>query len=175
MFCLSLLTQLLMPCKLYRGLPCYVWKLSSLFFIDKITSTRALISPSAYEPSFSVPCSAILDKFENVTLPFLHEIFDHLKHSGSPNYAVPPRLFKEVLPTVGPSFLAVNNSSLSSGVVPENITHAVVQPLIKKTALDPAFLANFRPVSKLPFLSKTLEKTVFSQLAGKAQYSQGFT
>ena len=49
-------------------------------------------------------------------------------------------------------------------MVPENFKHAVVQPLIKKTALDPTVLANFRPISKLTFLSKILEKTVHSQL-----------
>lgn len=72
--------------------------------------------------------------------------------------------FKEVFPTVGPYVLAVVNSSLSSGVVPKNFKHAVVQPLIKKPGLDPVDLANFRPISKLPFLSKILEKIVCSQL-----------
>ena len=71
---------------------------------------------------------------------------------------------KRFSPTVGPSVISVINSSLSSGVVPENFKHAVVQPLIKKPALDPAVLANFRPISKLLFLSKILEKVVHSQL-----------
>ncbi len=134
------------------------------FFIDKVTSTRAFISPPSYDPSVSVLCSAVFDKFEPVTLPVLHEIFGQLKPSGSPYDAVPPWLVKEVFPTVGPSVLAVVNSSLSSGVVPENFKHAVVQPLIKKTGLDPTDLANFRPLSKLPFLSIILEKIVCSQL-----------
>ena len=129
------------------------------FFIGKVASIRAQISPSAYDSSVSVPCSAVFDQFEHLTLSFLQEIVGHLKPSGSPNYAVPPRLFKEVFPTVGPSVIALINSSLSSGVVPESFKHAVVQPLIKKPALDPAVLANFRH-----FLSKILEKVVHSQL-----------
>lgn len=96
------------------------------FFIDKVSSTRALISPSAYDPSISVPCSDVFDQFEPVTLSFLQEIVGHLKPSGSPNDGVPARLFKEVLPTVGPFVLAVINSSLCSGVVPENFKHAIV-------------------------------------------------
>lgn len=79
-----------------------------------------------------------------MTLSVLQEIVDHLKPSGSPHDPVPPPLFKEVFPTVGPSVLAVN-SSLSSGVVPKNFKHAVVQPLIKKPGLDPVDLVNFRP------------------------------
>ena len=44
-----------------------------------------------------------------------------------------PEEVKEVFPTVWPSCLTVINSSLSSGVVPVNFKHAVVQPLLKKT------------------------------------------
>uniref|UniRef100_A0A8C6UH90 Reverse transcriptase domain-containing protein n=1 Tax=Neogobius melanostomus TaxID=47308 RepID=A0A8C6UH90_9GOBI len=56
------------------------------------------------------------------------------------------------------------NSSLKSGCVPVDFKHAVVQPLLKKPNLDPTTLANFRPISKLPFLSKVLEKAVYEQL-----------
>ena len=45
-----------------------------------------------------------------------------------------------------------------------NLKHANVQPLLKKPGLDPAVLANYRPISKLPFFSKILEKIVYSQL-----------
>ena len=103
------------------------------FFTDKVTSTRALISPPAIDPSVSVPCSAGLDTFEPVTLPFVQEIVGRMKPSGSPDETVPPQLFKEAFQTVGPSFLTVINGSLSSGVVPVHFKHAVVQPLLKKT------------------------------------------
>ena len=36
--------------------------------------------------------------------------------------------------------------------------------MLKKPSLDPAVLSNFRPISNLPFLSKTLERAVASQL-----------
>uniref|UniRef100_A0A8C5AN71 Reverse transcriptase domain-containing protein n=1 Tax=Gadus morhua TaxID=8049 RepID=A0A8C5AN71_GADMO len=134
------------------------------FFIDKVTSARALISPPAIDPSVSAPCSVFLEMFEPVTLSFVEEIVGHLKPSGSPADIVPPRLFKEIFPTIGPSFTAVINSSLSSGVVPAQFKHAVVQPLLKKPGLDPTALSNFRPISKLSFLSKVLEKIVHCQL-----------
>ena len=102
--------------------------------------------------------------FQPVTLPFVQDIVGHLKPSGSPVDNVPPRLLKEVFLTVGPSFTAVINSSLTSGEVPGHFKHAVVQPLLKKPGLDSTVLANFRPISNLPFLSKILEKIVYSQL-----------
>ncbi len=39
-----------------------------------------------------------------------------------------------------------------------------MQPLLKKNNLDPSILSNFRPISKLPFLSKVLERVVVNQL-----------
>ena len=75
-------------------------------FIDKVTSTSALIIPPVYDPSMSVPCSAVLDTFEPVTLPVVQKIESHFKLSHSPNNTVLPRLFKEVFPTVGPSCLS---------------------------------------------------------------------
>lgn len=43
------------------------------------------------------------------------------------------------------------------------LKHLHLQPLIKKHNLDPCVLSNFRPISKLPFLSKILEKVVYEQ------------
>lgn len=54
---------------------------------------------------------------------------------------------------------------MSSGLVRKTFKHAVVQSLIKKiNALDPTVFANYRPISKLPFLSKVLQKIVYTQL-----------
>lgn len=107
------------------------------------------------------PCSAVFDSFEPVALSFVQEAVSQLKPSGSPIDPVPPHLFKEVFPTVGPYVHCFKNSSLSSGVVPVSFKHAVVQPLIKKPGLDPAVMTNFRPISKLSILSIILEKIVY--------------
>ena len=41
---------------------------------------------------------------------------------------------------------------------------SIVRPLIKKETLDPDELSNYRPISNLSFLSKTLERIVASQI-----------
>ena len=46
---------------------------------------------------------------------------------------------------------------------------ALVSPLIKKPQLDLSILANYRPVSNLPFLSKVLEKVILVQLTAFLQ------
>lgn len=83
-----------------------------------------------------------------------------LKPSGSSNDAISPRFLMGVFPTVGPSVLMLINSSLVSGIVPRDFTHAVIQPLVKKNDLDPSVCSNYKPISKLPFLFKVLEKIV---------------
>jgi len=43
---------------------------------------------------------------------------------------------------------------------------AIVTPLLKKAGVDAADMANYRPVSNLTFLSKTVERVVTGQLNG---------
>lgn len=42
--------------------------------------------------------------------------------------------------------------------------HAIVEPVLKKPSLDPLQPINYRPISKLPFMAKILEKVVAEQL-----------
>ncbi len=72
-------------------------------------------------------------------------------------------LFREVLDTISPTLLAFINSSLINGVFPESFKHAIVQPLLKGPHLDPTVHNNYRPISKLSFISKVLEKVALSQ------------
>ena len=46
------------------------------FFIDKVTTITAQISPSVYDPSIPVLCSAVFDKFEPVTICFYRKLLD---------------------------------------------------------------------------------------------------
>ena len=87
-----------------------------------------------------------------------------MKSSSCPLDIIPTTFLKENILTVAPSVLSIINCSLSTGTVPSNFKNALIQPLLKKPSLDPLVLNNFRPISKLPFLSKILEKVVSNQL-----------
>lgn len=110
------------------------------------------------------PCPLFFHRFEPVSLTFQEEVVGSLKPSGSPNDPLPPRLFKEVFSAVAPYVLEIVNTSLISGCVPKSLKRAVVQPLLKKASLDINIMSNFRPISKLAFTSKLLEKIVYHQL-----------
>ncbi len=77
---------------------------------------------------------------------------------------VPTKLLIELLPVAEEPFLNIINSSLSLSHVPKLFKLVVIEPLIKKPKLDPCELANYRPISNLPFMSKMLEKVVSAQL-----------
>lgn len=71
---------------------------------------------------------------------------------------MPSHIFKEVFPALSSVVTAIINSSLTNGIVPSSFKHAIAQPLLKKHHLDQYVLDNYRPISKLSFISKVLEK-----------------
>ena len=87
---------------------------------------------------------------------------------------IPTKLLKDILPQVSTFLLDMINPSLLTGYVPQSFKVAVIKPLLKKPTLDPEVLANYRPISNLPFLSKILEKVVASQLCDFLQNNKLF-
>lgn len=77
---------------------------------------------------------------------------------------LPTWLLCSCLDEVLPILVNIINMSMKSGVVPNNLKHALVTPLLKKSSLDSSVLKNYRPVANLTFLSKTLERVVASRL-----------
>ncbi|KAM7366739.1 hypothetical protein PAMP_014689 [Pampus punctatissimus] len=118
-----------------------------------IASLEIVIKPDIY-----------LDCFSPINLQQMTSIISSSKPSTCLLDPIPTSLLKDVLPLVSPSFLNMINLSLLSGYVPQSFKIAVIKPLLKKTTLDQEILANYRPISNLPFLSKVLEKAVANQL-----------
>ncbi|CAC5421612.1 unnamed protein product [Mytilus coruscus] len=79
-------------------------------------------------------------------------------------YPLPTKLLKPCVDHLLPSITDIVNTSLSEQCVPLSFKQAVVRPLLKKPSLDKEVLKNYRPVSNLPFISKTLGKVVDSRL-----------
>ncbi|XP_010765722.1 RNA-directed DNA polymerase from mobile element jockey-like, partial [Notothenia coriiceps] len=109
-------------------------------------------------------CPAVLDHFEPVSLSSLSDIVKHLRPTNCSSDSIPSRLLRDVFESVGASILLLINTSLSPGCIQAAFKHAVVQPLLKKKNLDPSILANFKPISQLPFLPKALERVLYAQL-----------
>ena len=134
------------------------------YFISKVEDIRMNISPSTRDLAVSLVCSSDLVCFQPITLPSLIEIVSSMTSATCPLDIIPTAFLKDVFDVAGPSILSIINSSLATGSVPTCFKHAVVQPLLKKPNLDPTLPSNYRPISKLPFLSKVLEKVILCQL-----------
>ncbi|MDF4395950.1 hypothetical protein P3390_24120, partial [Vibrio parahaemolyticus] len=154
--------------------PCIPLALSSndfmSFFNDKILTIRGKIhdllsSDSTYLPSnTAVKPNIYLDCFSPISLQELTAVISSSKSSTCLLDPIPTRLLKEVFPLVNTHILDMINISLLTGYVPQSFKVAVIKPLLKKPTLDPEVLANYRPISNLPFMSKILEKVVADQL-----------
>ena len=77
---------------------------------------------------------------------------------------LPSTLLKRSITKLSSPIARIVNMSLHQGEFPSNLKHGLVIPLLKKASLDPEELKNYRPVSNLSFLSKTLERVVSTQL-----------
>ena len=53
---------------------------------------------------------------------------------------------------------------MSSGYFPAHFKEASVRPLLKKPHLDAEVFSNYRPISRLSFVSKLIERAVVSQI-----------
>ncbi len=76
----------------------------------------------------------------------------------------PTALVKANISAISSLITMIINQSLQSGHVPSALKTAIIRPLLKKPTFDPQTLANYRPISNLPFLSKVLEKVVARHL-----------
>ena len=136
------------------------------FFINKIKMIKEKIPPSlSATTAVSEPVSSLWSSFQSVSFADISALVTKMKPSSCSSDVIPYRLFVKVFDTIGPWVTKMVNLSLSTGVFPNSFKHAVVEPLLKKTGLDPTDLSNYRPISKLPFLSKILEKVVSEQLS----------
>ncbi len=138
------------------------------FFRTKIAKIRSSFSVPS---SSSVPTadlqsgvSRLLCCFPEITLL---EVEDTIRGMGSSSCALDPfptALVKANISAISSLITMIINQSLQSGHVPSALKTAIIRPLLKKPTFDPQTLANYRPISNLPFLSKVLEKVVARHL-----------
>ncbi len=136
------------------------------FFTDKIDNIRNTITnvdstASSTSASFIAPKEK-LQCFTTIGQDELNILITASKPTTCLLDPVPTKLLKELLPVAEEPLLNIINSSLSLGHVPKPFKLAIIKALIKKPKLDPCELANYRPISNLPFISTFFEKVVCS-------------
>ncbi len=117
----------------------------------------------------SVP--SLRRKYPNFSSP---AILQHVLLIQSPH-----TFSKQSLPHSYQHSTHIINTSLLRGIFPtafkvqgffiSSFKQARVTPLLKKPTLNTSLLENYRPVSLLPFIAKTLERVVFNQVEDNSQ------
>ncbi len=139
------------------------------FFRDKTRTISSQFSPAhtqdlqpttstAQPPIFSF-CPLTEAEVSKV-LPFSHPTTS----SRHPTYNIQCpldqlllHLLQAISPTLLPALIHIINTSLLTGIFPTTFKQTRVTPLLKKPTLNTSLIENYRPVSLLPFIAKTLE------------------
>ncbi len=90
---------------------------------------------------------------------------DHTPVLFSPLDPITSHLLQAISTAVIPAITHIVNTSLHTGVFPSAFKQARITPLLKKPTLNPTIFGNYRLVSLLPFIAKTLERVVFNQVS----------
>ena len=136
------------------------------FFVEKIAKIRTdlpTLSPDDDSLLFSQRMGS--SHFKR-TLEYLSPTTDsevrELIHKSAGKFCsldpIPATLLVPCLDDLLPVITRIINLSFASSTMPSPLKQAVLSPLLKKATLDHEQYPNFRPVSNLTFLSKSIEK-----------------
>ena len=137
------------------------------YFSDKVTKLRATLDDSQIAGSQQVTdvrTSFVFDHFTEVSEEEIQKIISKSPSKSCTLDPVPTTILKQFQSSLLPLITKIVNASLREARFPQEMKHAIVTPLIKKSSLDPEILKNYRPVSNLSFLSKIIEKAASKQL-----------
>ncbi|KAK3518002.1 hypothetical protein QTP70_030316 [Hemibagrus guttatus] len=137
------------------------------FYTEKIericqTFTSLPTSPTSHNQHSATPS---LTQLSTVAAEEVLQITRSCNPTTCPLDPIPSAMLQTISPDLLPFITTVINGSLTSGHVPTAFKKARVIPILKKPALDPSDISNYRPVSLLSFLSKILQCVVCNQLS----------
>jgi len=87
---------------------------------------------------------------------------------------VPTWLVKKLSVVFAPIIANLCNASFDQRTLPADQKRAITHPLLKKPSLDASDLNNYRPISNLSFLSKTVERLVDARFVAYADKNSLF-
>ena len=138
------------------------------FFTDKISKIRSnlesWIDSILHNPNPTTqPVIPVLD-FDIASDNEIHQIICSSANKSCSLDLIPTWFLKSTIDSFLPIITHIVNTSISTGIFPDSLKHAIVTPILKKPSADINELANYRPVSNLPFLSKVIEKVIVSRI-----------
>ena len=139
------------------------------YFEKKVDDISSSFPPPPHkevsEPPNTVDNISCLSSFSPLSPDDVLKLVTSSRPTTCPLDPFPSPIFQSIAPDLLPFITSIINTSVTSGCVPTAFKAARVTPLLKKPTLDPSDVKNYRPVSLLSFLSKTLERVVSNQIS----------
>ncbi len=138
-----------------------------LFFTNKTKTISSQFSPPLTQdpqPTRSTAQTPIFS-FCPLTEAEVSKLLLSSHPTTCPLDPIPSHLLQAISPALLPALTHIINTSLLTGIFPTAFKQARVTPLLKKPTLNTSHFENYRPVSLLPFIAKTLERVVFNQVS----------
>ncbi len=138
-----------------------------LFFTNKTKTISSQFSPPLIQdpqPTRSNAQTPIIS-FCPLTEAEVSKLLLSSHPTTCPLDPIPSHLLQAISPALLPALTHIINTSLLTGIFLTAFKQARVTPLLKKPTLNTSLLENYRPVSLLPFIAKTLERVVFNQVS----------
>ena len=134
------------------------------FFEEKVAAVRTATA-DADPPTFTpAPVGCVFETFAAVSPADVVKYVTSLPDKQCASDPLPTWLLKKNVDILAPFLCRLTNWSLEHGVVPSTFKTAYITPILKKSDLDSANAASYRPISNLSVLSKLLERFVAKQL-----------
>ena len=137
----------------------------SKYFAEKIEKIRADLDENTNDMHYQeehIFQGQSLSEFRPMSQEEVMKLIQESKSKSCELDPIPSDLLKYCINEVLPIITEIINTSLTLGIMPDVLKHAVVKPLLKKLDLE-LMNKNYRPVSNLSFLSKLIEAAVIKQ------------
>uniref|UniRef100_A0A3Q1JKY8 Reverse transcriptase domain-containing protein n=1 Tax=Anabas testudineus TaxID=64144 RepID=A0A3Q1JKY8_ANATE len=135
------------------------------FFTNKVVAISSQFTPPDNDILLTKPDDASHFTFSTLSEDDVSTLVLSNRPTTCSLDPIPSTLLQAIAPTLIPAITQIINTSLTTGTFPTSFKQAQITPLLKKPSLDPSLVENYRPVSLLSFLAKTLERAAFNQLS----------
>ena len=135
----------------------------SIQFTEKPIKLQKLMN-TPLDDQGGTPQFKMLSQFKLLNPQDARKIMQRSTLKTAPHDPIPASLFKDNMEILIPYVCNIVNTSITTCVVPPLLKHSVITPIYKQKQLDVEDVANYRPISQLPIMSKIKERHVTEQL-----------
>ena len=137
----------------------YVAKITQLHYHLTVASVPSHPPLPAEDDECSV--AELLGDFQPATVETIRKLSLAVSNKVCPRIDVLTTvLLKSHMTTLAPVLTRLVNSSIESSTVPAAMKHAIITQLLNNPCIDVDNMSSYRPISKLSFVSKVLEKHI---------------